>query len=406
MAELLSVTHARQQLLNALIPVDSLKVSIEDAANRVLAQDVIASRAAPSFANSSMDGFAVRAVDVPDAPVRLKVVGDIPAGTFIEQSLKAGEAMRIMTGAPMPDGADAVVPVEHTNIARNEVDLPSGIEVRSTVEVGQYVRHRGEDFSVGDVLMEAGTRLQPQGVGLLAMLGMSDVEVYRRPRVAVLSTGDELIPVGEELGQGQIHNSNSYSLAALVQSCFVEVVDVGIAADTEQAVKAKLDEAVKQQVDVIISSAGVSVGTFDYVRNVVEQHGELGFWRVNMRPGKPLTFGHFKKAPFIGLPGNPVSSFVGFEVFVRPALHKLAGVEDWKRFSTYAILEEDVESDGRESYMRAVFEKRNGNLIAALTGHQGSGNLYSLVQANGLIILPAHVKSLTKGSRVEAWLFG
>ena len=409
MAELLSVADARRQLLAAITPVEIETIAIDGANLRVLAQDVEATYDSPHFSNSSMDGFAVRSADVTDAgngnTVHLKVVADIPAGTFVEHALGAGETMRIMTGAPMPQGADAVVPVEKTNVARNEADLPAEIEVQAPVGVGQYVRVRSEDFSVGDVLMKAGTRLRAQGAGLLAMLGMTEVEVYRRPRVAILSTGDELVPVGKDLGRGQIHNSNSYSLAALVESCGAEVVDLGIAADTEEAVQAKLDEALDQNADVILTSAGVSVGAYDYVRSVVEKHGKLGFWRVNMRPGKPLTFGEYKGTTFIGLPGNPVSSFIGFEVFVRPALQKLGGVIDWKRSSVTAILDEDVDSDGRESYLRAVFEEREGQLFASLTGHQGSGNLYSLVLANGLIILPARVKSLNKGSRVEAWLF-
>ena len=409
MVALLSVAEARQQLLDALDPVGNIHVPIGDAFGYVLAQLVHATFDAPSFSNSSMDGFAVRSMDTRTTSaaqsLKLAVVGDIPAGVFVDHVLRAGETMRIMTGAALPQGSDAVIPVEDTNIEHHLIDLPDHVELQRKVEPGDYVRNRGEDFVAGQVLLEPGRRLRPQDVALLAMLGLTKIEVHRRPTVAILSSGDELVPVGGKLQRGQIHNSNSYSLAAQVQSCLAGVIDLGIARDSEAVVKQSLDEAVRQNVDLIITSAGVSVGAYDYVRLVVEKYGDLSIWRVNMRPGKPFTFGLYGETPFIGLPGNPVSAFVGFEVFARPALQKLAGVKLWERARQFATLSEDITSDGRESFLRARITHQEGGLTASLAEHQGSGNLYSLVQANGLIILPARVKSLKKGSQVEAWLF-
>jgi molybdenum cofactor synthesis domain-containing protein len=254
--------------------------------------------------------------------------------------------------------------------------------------------------------MQPGFRLRPQDVGFLSMLGFAQVPVYRQPRIAIFSTGDELVPVEEQLRPGKIHDSNSYTLIAAVELAGGKAFNLGIVADREDKVRDCLDQAVAMQVDLILSSAGVSVGAFDFVRSVVERQGDLDFWRVNMRPGKPLAFGHYQGIPFIGLPGNPVSAFVGFEVFVNPALLKLGGVKDWTRPTRQVHLLEGIESDGRESYLRAVVLRKEGRLAAKLTGHQGSGNLRSLVQANALLVIPAGVTSLPAGSAVEAWALG
>jgi len=236
------------------------------------------------------------------------------------------------------------------------------------------------------------------------MLGVALVPVYRKPRIAVFSTGDELLPVEAPLQGGKIHDANTYILVALIEATGGVPVNLGIVEDQENTVKAALDQAQFEGVDFILSSAGVSVGAFDFVRSVVEKEGRMDFWRVNMRPGKPLAFGHYQGRPFIGLPGNPVSAFVGYEVFVRLAIAKLAGLNDWKRPTKRVRLVEPVESDGRESYLRAIVEEKNGELQARLTGHQGSGNLRSLVQANALLIIPSGVKSLPTGAETNAWL--
>jgi molybdopterin molybdotransferase len=259
-------------------------------------------------------------------------------------------------------------------------------------------------------VLQTGHKLRPQDLGLLAMLGVADVPVYRKPRVALLSSGDELVPVDAPLRPGKIRDSNTYTLSALLEGAEVEVLNLGIAADRRESVEGLLEKAAAQKVDLILSSAGVSVGAFDFIKDVVEAQGELKFWRVNMRPGKPLAFGNFKDIPFIGLPGNPVSAFVGFEVFVRPALERLSGLETVStqkgtgRPRVRVRLAESLSSDGRESYLRAYVREENGILCAHLAGHQGSGNLLSIVQANALLIIPAGVKSLAAGKDVDAWL--
>ncbi len=405
---LLSVTKARQKLLDALSPLEKVNVPLHQAAGRVLFEPIASPSDLPRFSNSSMDGFAAHAFDIVRAsaekPITLPVVADIPAGQTTTTMLMPGKAARIMTGAPVPKGANAVVPLEDTNFQpRNAgAEAPEWVRIYRAVKSGSYIRQKGEDVRAGDIVLAPGQRLRPQDVGLLAMLGMAEVPVYRQPRVGVLSTGDELLPVDAQPAPGKIFESNTYALSALVAAAGGEPIHLGIAADQAEAIKQHLDKAVEANVDLIISSAGVSVGAFDFVRSVVETHGELSFWRVNMRPGKPLAFGAYRGIPFVGLPGNPVSSFMGFEVFVRPAVGKLSGFA-YERTVWEGQLAEAVESDGRESYLRAVISHEDGLWRARLTGHQGSGNQFSLVQANALVIIPAGVKSLPEGAAVEIW---
>jgi len=236
------------------------------------------------------------------------------------------------------------------------------------------------------------------------MLGVATVPVHRRPRLALLSSGDELIPLEATLTPGKVRDSNTYTLSAQAAQSGVEVVRLGVAADERLAVQSMLERAVAEGVDVIVSSAGVSVGAFDFIKDVVEEQGSLDFWKVNMRPGKPLAFGHYQDIPFFGLPGNPVSAFIGFEVFVRPALEKLGGAIPQPRPRQHARLAGPVNTDGRETYLRAVVTEENGTLVARLTGHQGSGNLLSLVQANALLIVPSGVKSLPANAEAEVWM--
>jgi len=392
--------------------VASEVVPLEKAAGRVLSEDIKSEIDLPLFTNSSMDGFAVRAEDVhgadPNHSVKLFIVEDIPAGKKPTRIIEKKQSSRIMTGAPIPDGADAVIPIEDTNQydpeSRTNPRLPEEIEVYRSVEPGDYVREKGEDISANDTVLESNSQLRPQDMGLLAMLGKAKLSVYRSPRIVIFSTGDELVPVEIPLQLGKIHDSNAYTLSALITRDNGEPVNLGIVPDREQAVREVLVEAVKKDADLILSSAGVSVGAFDFVRTVVQSDGALDFWRVNMRPGKPLAFGNFQGVPFIGLPGNPVSAFVGYEVFVRPAIRKLAGMNESPRKRIKTKILEDINSDGRERYLRAVVQSQNGEWIARLTGHQGSGNLLSLVQANALLIIPSGVKSLPSGTEVEAWL--
>ncbi|GAB4579449.1 MAG: molybdopterin molybdotransferase MoeA [Anaerolineales bacterium] len=403
---LLSVTEAREKLLRAFAPLPTETIPLAQAVRRVLAEAVLAPSDLPPFANSSMDGFAVRAGDVRAAraqnPVELAVVADIPAGKPSPLTLQPGQAARIMTGAPLPTGADAVIPVEDTDFNQRDAGSlpPVQVAILRAVSAGAYVRPQGEDLRAGEVVFPAGKVLRPKDIGMLAMLGKATVPVVRRPRVGVLSTGDELLPIGAPPEPGKIYESNAHTLAALIDDAGAVALNLGIAPDQTEAVQTRLDEAVAQQVDVILSSAGVSVGAYDFVRHVVEKFGRLDFWRVNMRPGKPLAFGEYRGIPYIGLPGNPVSAYVGFEVFVRPALYRLLGMA-WEREVLRAVLEEEIQSDGRESYLRGIVTLREGVRYARLTGHQGSGNHYSLVQANAFILVPGAVKSLPPGSEVD-----
>jgi molybdopterin molybdotransferase len=407
---LLSVDQARERILSHFQPVTTETLPLAGCSNRVLAQDIVAPNDLPPFDNSSMDGFAVRAADVAegstDSPRSLRVVADIPAGSHPTISLAAGEAARIMTGAPVPEGADAVVPVEDTDFNDRDAGAPAPAEVQvfKPAKPGWNIRPRGMDILSGEIVLYKGRVLKPQDLGLLAMLGFANVPVFRRSRVALFSSGDELLPPEAPLVDGKIRDSNSYTLAALIEDAGAEVIRLGVAKDNYDSVKALLEEAVERHVDLILSSAGVSVGAFDFVKQVIESKGSMDFWRVNMRPGKPVAFGEYNEVPFIGLPGNPVSAFVGFEVFVRPALGQLSGSLEGSRRTVRVRSIEQIDSDGRESYLRAQVQEESGSLVARLTGHQGSGNLHSLVQANALLIIPAGVKCVPAGQEVDAWL--
>ena len=407
---LLSVHDARARILSKFRPVTTESLPLADCMNRVLAQDISAADDLPPFDNSSMDGFAVRSADVADAnpasPRRLNVVADIPAGFAPSISLAPGESARIMTGAQIPDGADAVIPVEETDFNQRDAGTPAPefVEIQKAATSGENVRPRGTDVRAGDVVMNKPRVLKPQDLGLLAMLGFAIINVHRKPRVALFSSGDELLDVNALLEPGKIRDSNSYMLAGLVQSAGAAAIKLGAAKDTFDSVKALLDEAANMKADLILSSAGVSVGAFDFVKAALESNGKMDFWRVNMRPGKPLAFGEYKGIPFIGLPGNPVSAFVGFEVFVREALGGLSGLGSAGRQTVRVRSEEEILSDGRESYLRVQLRKKEGALYARLTGHQGSGNLLSLVQADALLIIPAGVKCVPAGQEINAWI--
>ena len=406
---LLSVEQALVRILSHFQPVSIEKIPLENCMNRVLAMDIVAADDLPLFDNSSMDGFALRATDssiaAPASPLTLNVIADIPAGSTPTISIAPGQAARIMTGAQMPKGADSVIPVEDTDFNDRSAGTapPKTVTITRPVQEHENVRPRGMDVRTGNIILRSGVHLNAQSIGILAMLGFAEVTVYKKPRVALLASGDELLEVGAPLESGKIRDSNSSMLAALVQGAGAEIIRLGIAKDTRESVTLLLEKAVDQNVNVILTSAGVSVGAFDYIKEVVEANGSLNFWRVNMRPGKPLAFGEYKNIPFIGLPGNPVSAFVGFEVFVRRTLEKLSGQSDGTRQTVRVRCEEDIQSDGRESYLRAVIHEQDGQLSAKLTGHQGSGNLLSLVQANALLIIPAGVKSVPAGQELTAW---
>lgn len=411
MSTLLSVDDALQRILGQITVLPPESVPTPDVLGRVLAEDVVSPYDIPSFRNSSMDGYAVRAADVADAardhPVRLPVVMDIPAGAYPSRPLGEREAARIMTGAPLPDGADAVVPVEDTDdrwTSGGAAPLPETITVYRRVEPDDFTRAVGEDIRAGQTVLRAGVALRPQDIGVLVSLGRATVPVIRRPRVVILSTGDELVDIGEDLGPGQIRNSNSYVLAGLVATCDATAIRLRVARDTLDDVRQRFREALEHQPDMIVSSAGVSVGTHDVVRAVIDELGRVDLWRVNLRPGKPLAFGQVGGVPFFGLPGNPVSVMVTFDIFVRPALLRMAGKNPDAVAMTTALTGEAMRSDGRRSYLRVRLVREGDDWVAYSTGTQSSGALMSMVLADGLLIVPEGMVDIPPGTPLRVRL--
>jgi molybdopterin molybdotransferase len=406
--EYLTVSEALAMVLAGVDTLPSQVVPLDDALGRVLAGPIIAQDSLPPFANSSMDGYAVRSADVQgaavDSPVALRVLADIAAGTVSDVSVIEGTAARIMTGAAIPQGADAVVPVEDTNEPwrNDERPLPKQILISRTVQPGGFVRPVGEDIEAGQVVISPGHVLRPQEIGVLASLGVSQVPVHRRPKVGLLSTGDELIAIDQALQPGKIRDSNSYAQAAQIRNLGAEPIKLGVARDHESDVRRKLEQGLEQNVDLFVSSAGVSVGAYDVVKAVLEKEGNVGFWRVRMRPGKPLAFGSYHDVPYLGLPGNPVSAMVSFERFVRPAILKLSGNQALERPQIMVRFQEEISSDGRETYVRAVVTRTAEGYTAVSTGSQGSHVLTSLVKANALVILPEGVTKVTPGTPLQA----
>lgn len=407
---MLSVHEAQQLILSLFSPTELTDIPLIQSEGRILAQDCLANIDLPPFDNSAMDGFAVIAQDTLgatiDDPVYLKVVADIPAGKPSDIVISRGMAARIMTGASIPSGADAIVMVEATDCDYRTpgVPLPEKVAIYQPSVTGTHIRYQGDDIRSGQKIIQSGSKLRPQDLGILAMLGMAKVPVHRAPRMALLSSGDELVTADAPLKVGKIRDANTYTLTACAHKTGTKVIQLGIVPDDRAAIKSVLDRAVDEKVDMIVSSAGVSVGAYDFVREVVEEQGRLEFWKVNVRPGKPLAFGSYQDIPFFGLPGNPVSAFISFEIFVRPVLQKMNGLDSFLRPRQIVCLEEEITSDGRESYLRASLTNQDGHWMAKLAGHQGSGNLLSLVRANALLIVPSGVKSLPAGTIIEAWL--
>ena len=408
--QLLRVVDARERLLAGIGVLDAEMVDTEGCLGRVLAEEIIAPDNVPSFASSSMDGYAVRAIDVPTAGVQsgvlLPVTADIPAGSGIPLGLQAGSAARIMTGAPLPARADAVVPVENTDSPdqRGATQAPENILVLSSVTTGDYVGESGQDMRRGECVLNVGDYLRPQEIGVLAAVGRRCAQVVRRPRVAVLSTGDELVDLDGTLGPGQMRDSNSLTLASLVKRYGGVPTVLGIARDSAEDVEKMLDMALETGTDWILSSGGVSVGAFDCVKSVLQRYGEIDFWRVNMRPGKPVAFGNYKGTRFLGVPGNPVSAVASFEVFARPALQKQCGRRKLSKPSVEVTVKERFLCDGRESYLRVLVVREKVGYVAYGVGSQDSGILTSLVRANALLVVPAGRKSVAVGDRLTAWM--
>lgn len=383
---MLSVEEALEQILSRVDRLGSERVELLTCLGRVLAEPIPARFDIPPWPNSSMDGYALRSQDTHEAnpgnPVALQVVGTIPAGSMAGQPLQTGQVFRIFTGAPLPDGADSVIPQE-------EVQVQDGrIRVARRVAEGEYVRPRGEDLRAGETALEVGQAIGPAEIGLLATLGRSRALVFRRPRVAILSTGDEVVDLGGEVTQGKIPNSNSYALMAQVLEAGGEPLNVGVAPDSRESIEERLRWGLSA--DVLISSAGVSVGDYDVVRDALRRLGaELHLWQVAMRPGKPITFGSVGGRPIFGLPGNPVSAMVTFELFVRPALRKMSGYTALHRPRLHARALSPIPNPGsRRGYLRVTVSADGGEYGARLTGSQGSAVLTSMVSADGLAVVP------------------
>ena len=378
---MLTVEEALDAILARIPVLGSERVDVLGSLGRVLAEPVTSRREIPPWPNSSMDGYAVRAEDTRRGAA-LAIVGRVEAGSVPARAVGRGEAMRIFTGAPLPEGADTVVPQEDVDAGGDRIAL------RAAVERAAFVRHRGEDVRVGDRVLEAGTVLTAAEIGLLATLGFSQVPVYRRPRVAILSTGNELADLGTEPGPGQIPNTNTYTLMAQVLEAGAEPVSLGVASDRLEVIEARVRAG--RDADVLVSSAGVSVGDLDLVREALTRAGaELHLWQVSMRPGKPITFGTLGGRPMFGLPGNPVSAMVTFELFVRPALLKMSGRRRLTRPRVRVRALEPIPNPGsRRGYLRVHLEATGQGLGARLTGEQGSAILRSMVAADGLAVVP------------------
>jgi molybdopterin molybdotransferase len=402
--DLVPFAEARASVLERLTPLPVQEVGLGDASGAVLAADVAAAEDLPPFANSAMDGFAVRGADLAgareDAPVALKVAGEVFAGTGRLPTVEPGGAARIMTGGALPPGADTVVPVEQATVDGDTV------LVRLDPGPRRFIREAGEDVRVGTVVLERGRVLDPAAVGMLASVGRKLVPVHPRPRVAVVSTGDELVDPGDPLGPGQIRDSNSWLLAAQARAAGAEAFRCGRLRDDPEALRRGFALAAADG-DFVVTSGGVSVGERDYTKQVLAELGDVRSFKVAMQPGMPQAFGLAAGTPLYGLPGNPVSCFVVFETLVRPALRRLGGHADDRldRPRVVARLGEPVRSPaGKVSFLRVRLAVTDEGLVATLTGSQGSGVLSSFVAADGLAVVPAEHRGLSQGSPVQVVL--
>jgi len=398
-----SVEEALERILAGIVPLAVERVPLGAALGLVLAEDVSAQEDMPPFANSAMDGFALLSRNSqPRAgqPPRLRVIGEVAAGYVAEQTVQEGTAMRIMTGAPVPPGADTVIQVELTRSGGTNGDW---VEILQEVAPGNNIRPAGEDMRSGQLVLQRGSEIGPWEIGVLATLGWPTVPVTRRPQVAIVATGDEVIDVDQPLRPGKIRNSNSYLLEAAIHKAGGVPHRLGVARDTVESLREKFSEAVQH--DLIVTSGGVSVGDFDLVKNIMAEQGEINFWRINMRPGKPVAFGHIGDVPLLGLPGNPVSAAVTFELFGRPVIRKMAGQTRLLHPQVEVVVEDGIsERVMRRHYVRARVEWRDGRFVARTTGNQGSNIMTSLLHANALVIVPEGGVTIPPGGTASAMM--
>lgn len=400
---ILSVESARKHIFATLSPLHGTeKLALRSALNRVLAEDIISPLDVPGHTNSAMDGYAFIGSDLPTDETRsYRVIGTVYAGKVFNGECQIGECVRIMTGAPMPANTDTVVMQEHT-LDHGEDQIRISNEHRT----GQNVRQAGEDIAVGSVVLENGRQLTPADLGILASLGIGEVQVRRRPRVAFFSTGDELRSIGEPLGEGDVYDSNRYTLFGMLNRLDMELLDLGVIGDSKEALGEAFESAAGMA-DIVITSGGVSVGEADYTKIVLEQLGEMKFWKIAMKPGRPLTYGKLKDASFFGLPGNPVAVMVTFYQFLLPALHLLSTGKPYAPFILRASCDEELRKRaGRYEFVRGILSHDDqGGLSVVSTGQQGSGILTSMSRGNCFILLEEDCDGIKKGATVRVQPF-
>jgi molybdopterin molybdotransferase len=396
--DLMSVDDARTTVLAVCAPLPAVAVSLADALGLVLAEEIIAARDVPPFANSAMDGFACRAADLapatPASPVLLQVIATVMAGDAPGAKLQPGCAIRIMTGAPVPAGADAVVAFE-----RADADAAVGecVRIRHALPRGTNIRAAGEDIHAGQPVLLPGRRIRPAEIALLAANGRATIAVHRRPRVAILATGNEVVAPGETPGPGQIWDSNSAAIAAMTRQAGGIPVPLGIARDNESEIRARLTS--EPEVDLFVTSGGVSAGDFDLIKEILRQDARIEFWQIRIKPGRPLAFGSYAGVPLLGLPGNPVAAMVTFLQFVRPAILTLLGRTDLELPRVMARMLDRVENGGRRrQYVRVRLTETPEGYEARLAGSQGSAILSTLAEADGLLVIPETMTIVEPGA--------
>ena len=399
---MIQVQEALDKILSKIQFKGVEKIPLDQALGRVMAEDVVSRINNPPLDNSAMDGYALIAGDIqsatPENPVKLEIVEEIAAGYTAKGTLKPGQTMRIMTGAPIPPGADAVLMQEDT-----QKDGDS-ILCLDRADVEENIRRAGEDIKIGESVLKKGTTLSPAHIGMLAVIGRSQIAVGQRPTVSILSTGDEILELDETPQGPQIFNSNGHMLAAQIKSAGGIPIYLGIAKDTEKDLMEKFEWALKA--DIVVSSGGVSVGDYDLVKSTLQKMGQdMLFWKVAMKPGKPLAFGRIGKTPIFGLPGNPVSSFVSFEQFVRPSLRKVLGCSDLSHKTVQAKLTRTInKKPGRLHFLSSIVSWADGEYTVTPAGEQGSGILKSAANANGLLIFPLEAEEIKQGQEVAVQL--
>jgi molybdopterin molybdotransferase len=414
---MISVEEARERILAFFARLPAVRLPLLAARGLVLAEDIVAPFDLPPLDNTAMDGYAVRATDTSgaseDESRTLTVVADLAAGYILDTAIGPGEAVRIMTGAPLPPGADAIVPFEETDEVLREpgqrASRAATVRVFKAAAPGANVRFRAEDITHGQTVIPAGRLLRPSELGVLASVGLAQATVYRRPVVAILSTGDEVTTPGEPLAPGRIYDANAHAIAAMAAEAGAEPRMLGIARDTVDDLTRHIHAGL--DADMLVTSAGVSRGDFDVVKDVLAREGQIDFWTVRMRPGKPLAFGAFtapdgRRVPHLGLPGNPVSSMVSFELFGRPAIYRMLGRTGWERKTARAIARQRiVNPDPRRFYARCIVTTGDdGRLYADLTGPQGSGILTSMSAANALTVIPHDTEVVEPGTEIDVML--